>query len=377
MSSTCDSSAPGPHAPRARVAVVVSGWPRVSEVFAVHELLALHRAGMLAGIWATKPGETGPRQPQSVELDALVTVLPAGDVADQAAAMATQLAQRAPGVTGVHGYFAHDPAAVARRVAGLLGLPYSFSMHALDARKVTSADLAEQARHAAAVICCNPDVSVHVDGAERRPSLVRHGVDLARFTATDPPADPAASGPLELLAVGRLVAKKGFDVLLDAMSLVEAPVRLTVVGTGPLLGDLQSQIAARHLGDRVELAGRRTHETLPGEYARAQVVVVPSVVDTAGDRDGLPNVVLEAMASARPVIASDVAAVATAVSHGSTGLLVPPGDATALAAAVDSLADDPLRRLAMGLAGRAVVESDFDLDACTAQFCRSLEMAHG
>jgi glycosyltransferase involved in cell wall biosynthesis len=349
----------------------------VSEVFAVHELLALHRAGMLAGIWATKPGETGARQPQSVELDPLVTVLPAGGVADQAAAMATQLAQRTPGVTGVHGYFAHDPAAVARRVAGLLGLPYSFSMHALDARKVASADLAEQARHAAAVICCNPDVSVHVDGAERRPSLVRHGVDLVRFTATDPLADPAASGPLELLAVGRLVAKKGFDVLLDAMSLVERPVRLTLVGTGPLLGDLQSQIADRHLGDRVELAGRRTHDTLPGEYARAQVVVVPSVVDTAGDRDGLPNVVLEAMASARPVIASDVAAVATAVDHGSTGLLVPPGDPRALAAAVDNLAANRLRRLAMGRAGRAVVESDFDLDACTAQFCRSLEKAHG
>jgi glycosyltransferase involved in cell wall biosynthesis len=166
-------------------------------------------------------------------------------------------------------------------------------------------------------------------------------------------------------------------VLLDAMSLVERPVRLTIVGTGPLLGDLQSQIAARRLDDRVELAGRRTHTTLPGEYARAHIVVVPSVVDTTGDRDGLPNVVLEAMASARPVIASDVAAVASAVDHGSTGLLVPPGDPGALAAAVVSLADDPSRRLAMGLAGRAVVESDFDLDACTAQFCRSLETAHG
>jgi glycosyltransferase involved in cell wall biosynthesis len=375
MSSTCDS-----YAPRARVAVVVSGWPRVSEVFAVHELLALHRAGMLAGIWATKSGETGPRQPQSVELDALVTVLPAGGVAEQAAAMTAQLLKHGRGgrgVTGVHGYFAHAPAAVARRVAGLLGLPYSFSMHALDARKVTAAALAEQVQHAAAVLCCNPDVSVHVEGAERRPSLIRHGVDLARFPATHPPAAPSAGGPLQLLAVGRLVAKKGFDVLLDAMSLVERPVRLTVVGTGPLLGDLQSQIAARRLGDRVELAGRRTHATLPGEYARAHVVLVPSVVDTTGDRDGLPNVVLEAMASARPVIASDVAAVGTAVGHGRTGLLVPPGDPAALAAAMANLADDPSRRLAMGLAGRAVVESGFDLDACTAQFCRSLETAHG
>lgn len=356
----------------------MSGWPRVSEMFAVNELLALHRAGMLAGIWATKSGETGPRQPQSLELDALVTMLPVGDVTEQAAAMAGHLLERgrAHGVTGVHGYFAHQPAAVARRVAGLLGLPYSFSMHALDARKVADADLAEQVRHAAAVICCNPDVSIHVDGAERLPSLIRHGVDLARFSATDP-ADPAGDGPLELLAVGRLVAKKGFPVLLDAMAMVDRPVRLTVVGTGPLLGDLQAQIAARRLGDRVELAGRRTHETLPGEYARAHVVIVPSVVDTTGDRDGLPNVVLEAMASARPVIASDVAAVATAVSHGSTGLLVPPGDPSALAAAVVSLVDDRPRRLAMGAAGRAVVESDFELDACTARFCTRLETAHG
>jgi glycosyltransferase involved in cell wall biosynthesis len=372
MSSTCDVEA----APRARVAVVVSGWPRVSEVFAVHELLALHRAGMLAGIWATKSGETGPRQPQSVELDALVTMLPEGDVAEQAAVMTAQLLKRgrAHGVTGVHGYFAHAPAAVARRVAGLMGLRYSFSMHALDARKVTDADLAEQARHAAAVICCNPDVSVHVESAARPPSLVRHGVDLARFPATDP---PAGRGRIELLAVGRLVAKKGFDVLVDAIALVERPVRLTVIGTGPLLGDLQSQIAARRLGDRVELAGRRTHTTLPNEYARAHIVAVPSVVDTAGDRDGLPNVVLEAMASSRPVVASDVAAVSTAVGHGHTGLLVRPGDPAALAAALTSLVDDPARRLTMGRAGRAVVEHDFDLDTCTAQFCRSLETAHG
>ena len=378
------TSPAGPYAPRARVAVVVSGWPRVSEVFAVHELLALHRAGMLAGIWATKAGESGPRQPQSLELDPLVTVLPAGRPAEQAGHLAQQLRGR-PGVSGVHGYFAHAPAEVARGAAERLGLPFSFSVHALDARKVAPADLTAQARAAAAVICCNPDVTGYVEQGDRSPRLVRHGVELARFPATrsnrsnrsNASNRPSGDRPVRLLAVGRLVAKKGFGVLVEAMSLLDRPVRLTVVGTGRLHDELTDQVHRLGLGAVVDLAGGRTHASLPQEYARADVVVVPSVVDASGDRDGLPNVVLEAMASGRPVVASDVAAVATAVAHGRTGLLVPPGDPAALADALRCLVDDPVRCRAMGREGRAVVEADFDLEVCTAEFCRTLEAAHG
>ena len=130
------------------------------------------------------------------------------------------------------------------------------------------------------------------------------------------------------------------------------------------------------LAGSVTVEPRRSHDSLPSCYAAADVVVVPSVVDSTGDRDGLPNVVLEAMASARPVVASDVGAIGTAVRDGVTGRLVPPGDPEALAAALAGLVDRPDLRLALGAEGRRVVERGFDLAACTAAFRAALEGSH-
>lgn len=380
MSSTCDRAPgrAGDHGPPVRggtrVAVILSGWPRVSEVFALNEIVALHRAGMLAAVLALKPGEHGPRHPAAEEIAPLVDVLPPGDVETQAVAVAERL--EGTDVSAVHGYFAHQPAAVAAAAAARRGLPYGFSVHALDARKVDRGELAERARRAALVVSCNRDAAAEVQAAGTRPRLVRHGVDLAGFPASCAPD----SDPVELLAVGRLVEKKGFDVLLDAVALLHRPFRLRLVGDGPLRDSLAATVVGRRLTDRVELVGRRTHDTLPALYAAADVVVVPSVVDRTGDRDGLPNVVLEAMSSQRPVVASDVAAIGTAVRDGVNGTLVSPRDPSALAAALTTLIDSPSRRTVLGRAGRAgraLVETEFDLDRRTGEFCRVLEQAYG
>jgi glycosyltransferase involved in cell wall biosynthesis len=197
-------------------------------------------------------------------------------------------------------------------------------------------------------------------------------VDLAAFPATPPPEHD----PVALLAVGRLVEKKGFDVLLDALARLDRPYRLRLVGDGPLRANLTAMIAARRLTDRVELVGRCTHATLPAYYAAADVVVVPSVVDSTGDRDGLPNVVLESMSSQRPVVASAVAAIPSAVRDGVTGTLVPPRDPDALAAALAALIDSPSRRAGLGRAGRETAETEFGLGRRTAEFCRVLERAY-
>lgn len=359
-----------------QVAVVLSGWPRVSEVFALNEVLALKRAGMLAALFATKRQQDGIRQPGASELDSLVTFLPEGDAASQAVAALRAL--QGVRVSGLHGYFAHQPAAVAAEAAQRMGLPYSFSVHALDVRKVEPAELARRAHAAAAVICCNSDAAAAVAATGRQPALVPHGVDLTRF-----PAAPMPSGEMvNLLSVGRLVEKKGFTTLLDALALLEGtaeiqrPYRLRVVGEGPWRGRLEKTIAESGLAHRVELLGRCTHETLPGLYADSHLIVVPSVIDGSGDRDGLPNVVLEAMSSARPVVASDVAAISTAVRDGQTGLLVAPGDALALAAALVKMIGDEPRRTLMGRNGRAAVESEFELGARTSEFCKTLALAY-
>ena len=253
-----------------------------------------------------------------------------------------------------------------------LGVPYGFSVHALDARKVSTDELAARAAGASVVLACNADAAETVAATGVRPRLLPHGVDLDAFPATSPPA----SEPTQLLAVGRFVAKKGFATLLAAVARVERPLHLRLVGDGPLRAALVDDVRRLGLDARVTVEARRAHDSLPACYAAADVVVVPSVVDASGDRDGLPNVVLEAMASGRPVVASDVGAIATGVRDGVTGRLVPPDDRDALAAAITELVDRPDLRRALGVRAREVAERDFALADCTAAFCATLEAIH-
>jgi glycosyltransferase involved in cell wall biosynthesis len=350
--------------------MLMSGFPRRSETFALNELLALDRAGCLEAVFATKPGDPGPPHPGAERLMQKVRYLEPGSAAEQAHQVVEQL-DGTP-VDAVHGYFAHVPTEVAARAARRLGVPYGFSVHAVDARKVAQSDLAERARDAACVIACNPDVAGDLRRAGAPVHLIPHGVDLERFRPTPPPNGEV----LSLLAVGRLVPKKGFPVLIEAASRLLAPFCMRIVGDGPERDALERQIAAAGLEDRVELAGPRTHDDLPAEYATADIVVVPSVMDATGDRDGLPNVVLEAMSSARPVIASDVGAVTSAIVDGRTGVVVRPGDAAALAGALEFLVDQPEWRKRLGREARARVERDFELHSCTTRLRHFLETVY-
>ncbi|HET7350970.1 MAG TPA: glycosyltransferase family 4 protein [Marmoricola sp.] len=375
MSSTSDLRTRPRRAPaRARVAVVVSGWPRLSETFALNELVALHRAGLLAAVLATKPGESGLRHPAVAELAPWVTVLRDGTAAQQAAEVADRVVDL--GVTSVHGYFAHRPAEVAAAAAQLLRVPYGFSVHALDARKVSPSELAARAAGASVVIACNRDAAATLAAVGASPRLLPHGVDLDTFAPTPPPTLSASDRPVELLAVGRFVEKKGFATLLEALRRVHRDVHLGLVGDGPLRSDLVARARELRLGSRLTIEPRLAHDALPGRYADADVVVVPSVVDWTGDRDGLPNVVLESMASGRPVIATTVGAIASGVRDGETGLLVPPRDPDALAAAITELVDRPDLRVAFGLRARAIAEEQYDLATCAATFCEVLGGVH-
>jgi len=353
-----------------RIVVITSGFPRRSETFALNELLALETSGLLAAIFATKPGDGLSPQPGSERLLHRLEVLPAGRPHEQAAIVTARLRGRV--IRGIHAYFAHTPAEVASDVARQLGVPYSFSVHARDARKVDRDSLTSRIHGAAGVIACNPDVvqDLRFNGASLR--VIPHGVDLQRFEPRPlPPREP-----LRLLAVGRLVVKKGFDVLLAAVARLSLPFRLQIVGDGPERERLLAAIAAEALGDCVTLCGGRTHADMPDLYANAHVVVVPSVADASGDRDGLPNVVLEALASQRPVVASHIGAISNAVIPGKTGILVPPADVAALAESLLSLARQPDLGERLGEEGRRWVEHAYDLKRCTEQFCRAIEAIH-
>jgi glycosyltransferase involved in cell wall biosynthesis len=351
--------------------MVVSGFPRRSETFALSELVALDAAGALAAIFATRAGDGADPHPDASRLAGRVVMLPPGDAIEQGERVAAHL--RGMDVAGVHGYFAHTPAAVAAHAAAALRVPYGFSAHARDTRKVDRAELARRGRGAAVVVACNTDVAAGLRESGVQAVLVPHGVDVHRFV----PIDNVRQGDgLRLLSVGRLVEKKGFSVLLFAVARLEMPFSLRIVGEGPEAARLQDAIERLGLAGRVTLCGGLTHRELPHEYAAADIVVVPSVRDRTGDRDGLPNVVLEAMASGRPVVATRMAAIPTAAAHRETGWLVNPDDPAALADAIGMLGADPALRDRLGRAARARVERDFAMSRCTERLRHVLEEAY-
>lgn len=352
------------------IIMVMSGFPRRSETFALNELLALEARGSLAAIFATKPGDGSQLQPGCERLMERVRYLPEGSPATQAAIMVEKLGGERVG--GIHGYFAHTPAEVAAHAAARLCVPYGFSTHARDARKVAPDDLAERARGAACIVACNVDVARDIQSSGSKIHLLPHGVDLRRFQAQP----QLHAGPLRLLAVGRLVEKKGFNILLDAATRLKFPFRLSIIGDGPERERLSNMITENGLTRRVTLDGALTHAELPRAYAEAHVVVVPSIQDQSGDRDGLPNVVLEAMACGRPVVASDISTIGCAVTHGETGLLVPPGDAPALASSLEQLGQEPALREQFGRNGRTRVERDYEVGRCTERFHQLLESVY-
>ena len=244
-------------------------------------------------------------------------------------------------------------------------------MHARDARKVAPEALSHRAARATCVIACNVDVAADVRRIGGRAHLVPHGVNLERFRVVPTPSNR----PFRLLAIGRLVEKKGFDVLIDAVARSRDST-LRIIGDGPLRQQLEARIRELGATERITLAGPRTHADLPAEYARSHAVAVPSLVDSTGDRDGLPNVVLEAMASGRAVIGTDVGAITSVLRPGETGLVVPPRNVEALTAAIDALAARPEWHAELGARGRRVVEREYDVRQCAAQFVGLVESAY-
>jgi glycosyltransferase involved in cell wall biosynthesis len=196
---------------------------------------------------------------------------------------------------------------------------------------------------------------------------VYHGLnaELARLLDTAPPARPAG-GTLRILGVGRLVPKKGFDVLVEACALLRdegVDVAAAIVGEpGEHEPALRNLVAARGLDGEVTLAGPMTQEALHREYERATAFCLPCRVLASGDRDGIPNVLVEAMACGVPVVTTGVSGIPELVEDGVNGLLVSPDDPRAVAAALRRLCEDPELARRLGAAGRETVARRFDGD---------------
>ena len=269
------------------------------------------------------------------------------------------------GATHVHAEFAGHPATVAWIGRRLGGLPYSVSCRAHDIFR-TQALLAEKLGEAAAVRTVSSFgrafLQRSVKGMRNRDIRVIHSsVDVARIA----PIETLPSiAPFRILYVGALEPKKGVEHLLDALSQVGDRLgdwRLDLIGSGPEAAALRTQAAT--LGDKVRFRGSQPFEAVAAAYAEASVCVAPSVIGPDGRQEGIPNVMIEALAYQRPAITTNISGIPELIRDGDTGLLVPPADAAALAAALVRIRDDPAAALAMATRGRAHVAAEFDLPA--------------
>jgi glycosyltransferase involved in cell wall biosynthesis len=264
----------------------------------------------------------------------------------------------------IHAHFVDRAATVALVMARLLDTTYSVTAHANDIyiRPVLLPEKFAGATFAATCTEYNRRHLVDVLGPVIGGKVERiyHGLDLARYTARP---EPAAARPM-IVTVGQLKEKKGLRHLVAACRVLAdrgIDVDCEIVGDGPLRDDLAAQIRELRLEDRVRLTGALPHPAVVERYRRASVVVLPCVVAADGDRDGIPNAILEAMAMAIPVVSTPISGIPEVVRQDETGLLVPPGEDVPLADALERLLLDPALRASLGDCGRQFVTAEFDI----------------
>lgn len=388
------------------VGVVLKGYPRLSETFIAQEIRELQRAGFRLEIIALRRPTDTAVHPVHREITAPVGYLPeylheeprrvlnawwrARRLPGFSAALRVFLrdlardltrnrlrrfgqamvlaAEYAPRIGFFYVHFIHTPGSATRYAALMTGRRFAISAHAKDIWTIPDWELREKLADCQWCVTCTAGGRARLAGLAADPArvhLVYHGIDLSRF----PPAprdgkrdgaDPA--DPLRLLTVGRAVAKKGTDTLLAALALLPPDLhwRWTHIGGGPLRPRLRAQAEALGIAGHCHFLGARPQEEVLAAYRDADIFLLPSRIDPTGDRDGLPNVIIEAQSQAVPVITTPVSGIPELIADGDNGLFVEPDDAAALGRAIERLGRNPALRRRLGANGEARVRSRFD-----------------
>ncbi|RMF56416.1 MAG: colanic acid biosynthesis glycosyltransferase WcaL [Calditrichaeota bacterium] len=286
------------------------------------------------------------------------------------------------GIEHLHAHFANDPATVARFVYLLTGIPYSFTAHAKDIYLSNKALLRQKIHDAQFVVTCTEYNRKYLQEVSRNGTPIHtiyHGLDPSLFwQRQDDQLDKRKTSggtsqvPL-ILSVGRLVEKKGFDVLLDACHVLKSwgvAYRCQIIGEGPLEMDLRERIHALGLQNEVELLPFIPQKVLVRKYVQADVFALSCRITSSGDRDGIPNVLLEAMALEVPVVATNVSGISELIREQQNGLLVPSENPVALAQALQAVLMQPHVFLKLGREGKRTVAQRFDLTRNVAQLTR-------
>ncbi len=366
-----------------KIAYIVGTFPTPSEQFIEREVAAMGEMGAEVTVHPIACGEGAvcpfcvlgrhvwlamlPRTWRAVRqfpLGRLATLSPTawrefpGGI-DRAVRLAAEFEER--GIEHVHAHFATKPAAVGLMVAAMTGLPFTMSAHARDVF-VDGSALGHKVAAAGRVAVCNRAARDALEESiprelHDRIRVIRHGIDPSRYPFQP---DRLAHSPVRLLAAGRFVEKKGFDVLIEAMALLNGYV-CELAGAGPLERRLRRQVERLGVGEQVRFAGWLSPEVLRKRMAESDVLVLPSRVASDGDRDGVPNVLLEAAAVGLPIVACDAGGIGEFVHNAETGRLVPPDDPERLAGAVRSAMSTPDTTREFVESARAKVEKEYDL----------------
>jgi glycosyltransferase involved in cell wall biosynthesis len=280
------------------------------------------------------------------------------------AALALARRVRPMGVAHIHCHMAHVPTTIGMYAARQLGIGFSFTGHANDLFPSRTL-LAEKLRRAAWVNCISRwhrgFYRSVVDRSDDDLPVIRCAVDTDAYPVTPVPGRPM----IEVLGVGRLVEKKGFDVLIEAAGEIArrglADVRVQIAGGGPEEARLRAIIDGLAPGAAVELLGETDNDRVMELMGEVDIFALPCRVTASGDRDGIPVVLMEAMARGRCVISGDLEAIRELVIDGETGVMIPPGDRSALVDALVGLARDRDRVDQLGRSARGMIESEFDL----------------
>lgn len=408
--------------PPRTIGYLLKRYPRLSETFILNEMRALERLGTQLHVFSLLRPEETLSHPAVSELQAPVTYFPAAwaakisTVAKAHVTMAwteplrywhavglalwwslcsrhplsvwkqflrsayVALACRRQRIQHLHAHFANAPTLVASLVSVMCNIPYSFSTHAKDLYLTQQTVLRRRINSASFVLTCTRHNLEYLRSFLPQPQwhkihLVYHGIDLAAFpvpvndvkaitsTGEGAPLIPIVLSVPLILSVGRLVPKKGLHDLISACQLLKArgvKFRCAIVGEGPLRGELENQIGKIGMEGTISLLGAMAHDRLVALYGQASVFALSPQVMEDGDRDGIPNVLAEAMAAGLPVVSTCVSGIPELVEDGHTGLLVESRNPVALADAVERLLRDPKKSQSLAAAARRKMEDGFE-----------------
>lgn len=406
-----------------KVAVILKGWPRLSETFIAQEIAGLEAQGVVLELWSMRRPTDKARHPVHDRVAARVVYLPEylkdepGRVfsawmkvrrlpgyamarqkflADlrrdrtsnrvrrwgQALVLAAELPES---IERLYAHFLHTPASVTRYAATLRGLPWSVSAHAKDIWTSESWEVREKLADCAWLVTCTNVGLQRLKELAPTPEklrLVYHGLDFAHLPPP-PPARPPRDGsdaadPVVILSVGRKVEKKGYDDLLNALARLPHGLhwRFEHVGAGELSDALKAQAAALGIADRCTWHGGQPQKAVFAALARADLFVLASKKAADGDQDGLPNVLMEAAHQGLPLVSTQAAAIGEFIEDGETGLLVPPAAPPELGVALARMIADPVLRQRLAQRAGEVVRTRFSYEAGVEWIASALQDRH-